>query len=131
MTTVTPATLTAIRLLGHNTANRFDIWQLAGARNADRRARILSALTGTRQPQSKAGVTALRAAFYNALGIIGECEAEREENFRFVCGEIIASPTPSPTPAAPAPQQTETQAREAHAEELAGRIQRLKNAGLL
>jgi hypothetical protein len=122
MTTVTPAALTAIRLLGHNTANRFDIWQLAGPRNADRRARILSALTGTRQPQSKAGVTALRTAFYDALGIIGECEAEREENFRFVCGEIDASPTPP---------QTEAEAREANKEEHAGRIQRLKNAGLL
>jgi hypothetical protein len=90
--TISPATITAIQMLGHNTAGRFDVWQLAGPRNGGRRARILSALTGTRQPQSKAGVTALRSAFYDVLGIIGDCEAERAENFRFVCTEITASP---------------------------------------
>jgi hypothetical protein len=35
--------------------------------------------------------SAWRAAFYEALGIVGDYEAEREENFRFVCGEVAAT----------------------------------------
>ncbi len=84
-------TLQAIRLLKIHTAGRFDLWGLAGRSNAERRAQVMSALVGTRTPQAKAGVNALRAAFYKALGIVGDCEAEREENFRFVCGEAGAA----------------------------------------
>lgn len=81
-------TLKSIRRLGAFTRNRFDIWALAGNNLAASRAIVLSDLLGYRVPQSKAGVNALRSAMYEALGIIGECEAEREENFRFVCGEL-------------------------------------------
>lgn len=84
-------TLQAIRRLGAFTQGRYDIWGLAGSHLAASRAIVLSDLLGYRVPQSKAGVTALRTAFYNALGIVGECEAEREENFRFVCRELAAS----------------------------------------
>lgn len=97
----TPGTLKAIRLCAAFTNNRFDLWSLTGNQggHAANRAILLSALRGERLPQSKAGFNALRAAFYDALGIVGECEAEREENFRFVCGELL--------PAAQAARPTE------------------------
>jgi hypothetical protein len=92
--TITPDTLQAIRLLGSYTANRFDLWQLAGRAHAMRRAHVLGTLTGTKVSQAKAGITAMRTAFYARLGIVGQCEAEREENFRFVCHEADSSPRP-------------------------------------
>lgn len=96
----TPGTLKAIRLFAALTGNsRFDLWTLAGHHHAANRAILLSAIRGERLPQSKAGITALRAAFYRELGIVGECEAEREENFRFVCSELL--------PAAKAARPTE------------------------
>lgn len=87
----TPGTLKAIRLCAAFTSNSFDLWSLTGNHggNGANRAILLSAITGKRLPQSKAGFNALRAAFYDALGILGGCEAEREENFRFVCGELL------------------------------------------
>lgn len=88
--TISAETLQAISLLETHTAGRFDLSSLAGRHNAERRAQVMSALVGTGTPQAKAGVNALRAAFYKALGIVGDCEAEREENFRFVCGEAAA-----------------------------------------
>jgi hypothetical protein len=84
-------TLHAIRLLEMHTQGRFGLLSLAGRSNAERRAQVMSALVGTRMPQAKSGVNALRAAFYKALGIVGDGEAEREESFLFVCGEAAAS----------------------------------------
>lgn len=77
----------AIHLLGVYTANRFDLWMLAGSSKASCRAHLMSALQGTRVPQSKSGITAIRNAFYSLLNIAGECEAHREELFRAVCKE--------------------------------------------
>jgi hypothetical protein len=71
----------AIRMLGFFTNGRYDIWQLAGSHNGANRAIVLSHLTGIRQPQSKAGVTALREAIYTALDVQGGCLAERETEF--------------------------------------------------
>ena len=90
-----PATVDAIRHLGVYTYGSFDLWTLAGARRASLRALLLTTLTGKSTPKSKAGIDAIRRAFYAELQIVGECEAEREENFRFVCAEIIASQTQS------------------------------------
>jgi len=78
----------AIRILGINTAGRFDVWMLAGGPKASCRAHVMSTLAGKRMPQSKSGVTAIRSAFYEALAITGECEAHREEQFRAICREL-------------------------------------------
>lgn len=81
-TLATEPTIEAIRLLGIYTGGTFDIWSLAGHAKASCRAHIMRVLIGLeRCPQSKAGVNALREAFYLAGGITGECLAEREENF--------------------------------------------------
>lgn len=80
----------AIELLGVYTAGRFDIWLLAGNARASVRARIMSALQGTKVPQSKAGVNALRDAFYAALAITGDYPAQREENFVNECRKRTA-----------------------------------------
>jgi hypothetical protein len=80
-TLATEPTMEAIRLLGIYTAGRFDIWALAGHAKASCRAHVLSVLTGIKTPQSKAGVNALREAFYLAGGITGDCLAEKEANF--------------------------------------------------
>ncbi len=71
----------AIRILGIYTAGRFDVWNLAGSAKASCRQHILSVLTSQSVPKSKAGVTALRDAFYAAGNITGEYEAQRERNF--------------------------------------------------
>jgi hypothetical protein len=71
----------ALRLLGVYTAGRYDIYALAGSARAGCRAHIMSELVGAKTPQSKAGVTALRSAFYVACQVTGECEAHRERTF--------------------------------------------------
>jgi hypothetical protein len=75
----------AIRLLGIYTAGRYDIWVLAGRAKASCRAHVLSTLLGKTVPQSKAGVNAIRDAFYSACKITGETPSEREQNFAHVC----------------------------------------------
>ncbi len=71
----------AIRLLGIYTAGRYDVWILAGRAKASCRAHVLSTLLDKTVPQSKAGVNAIRDAFYSACRITGETINEREENF--------------------------------------------------
>jgi hypothetical protein len=71
----------AIRILGIYTAGRFDIWMLAGSQKASARQHVLSVLLAKSVPKSKAGVNALRDAFYAAGNITGEYEAQRERNF--------------------------------------------------
>ena len=71
----------ALRLLGIYTAGRYDIWALAGPRKASCRAHVLSTLLAKSVPQSKAGVNAIRDAFYSACNVTGETINEREENF--------------------------------------------------
>ena len=74
--------LRALRLLGNCTRSQpFHIWGLAGTHNAGMRQQILCYFHGKKVPKNQAGVIAMRDAFYKALEITGECEAEREENF--------------------------------------------------
>jgi hypothetical protein len=81
----------AVRLLGEWTRGRFDIWMLAGSHNAGNRAILLSHLLGLRQPQSKAGVNALRDSFYSALEVTGSCLAAKEDYFVETCRLVMAS----------------------------------------
>jgi len=91
--TGTPNVCEAVRLLGEWTRGRFDVWMLAGSQNAGNRAMLLSHLVGTRQPQSKAGVNALRDAFYSALEVTGDCLAAKEDRFVATCRLVKASLT--------------------------------------
>lgn len=75
----------AIRILGIYTAGRYDIWSLSGPAKASCRAHVLSTLLDRTVPKSKAGVNAIRDAFWTACSITGECPAHREENFRSFC----------------------------------------------
>lgn len=77
----------AIRILGIYTAGRFDIWALSGPAKASCRAHVLSTLLNKSVPKSKAGVNAIRDAFYSACKIEGECPAHRESNFAKFCEE--------------------------------------------
>jgi hypothetical protein len=81
----------AVRLLGEWTRGRFDVWMLAGSQNAGNRAILLSHLVGARQTQSKAGVNALRDAFYAALEVTGDCLAAKEDRFVVTCRLVVAS----------------------------------------
>jgi hypothetical protein len=85
----------ALRLLGVYTAGRFDVWALAGSQRASCRAHIMSELLGVKTPQSKAGVNAIRDAFYRVAGdaITGDCIAVREDSFyRWVAAQGYALP---------------------------------------
>jgi hypothetical protein len=82
--------LGAIKLLGTYTAGRFDIWMLAGSSKASCRAHIMSVLHGTRIPQAKSGVNALRSALYTEAKIDGECEAHRQDNFLAYCKQVVS-----------------------------------------
>jgi hypothetical protein len=73
--------LAALMLLAKYTRWRFDFWDLAGPASADARQEIASALAGVRVPKSKAGVTMLRAAFYDLAKPEGNCLAAREQSF--------------------------------------------------
>jgi len=76
--------------LGKYTNGRFDIWALAGPNGAKYRAEIMGELCGRKVPQSKAGVTAIRAEFYDRMQLhgVGSCEAHREDAFIRRCREI-------------------------------------------
>ena len=81
MTHLTANQSEALRLLGAYTAGRYDFWMLAGNSKASVRAHIMSALAGQRVPQSKAGVNAMQAAFYDIAKPVGTCPANRENSF--------------------------------------------------
>lgn len=84
--------LRALRLLGECTRQRpFDIWCLSGDYNAGMRQQILQTFYGTKWSRAKSGIGAIRAAFYEALAITGQCEAEREENFTAKAKELTAN----------------------------------------
>ncbi len=78
---MTPNQREALRLLGVYTAGRFDPWILMGPAKASCRAHIMSVLQGKRVPQSKAGVTAIKDAFYAIAKPIGNCSAAQDEAF--------------------------------------------------
>lgn len=59
----------ALKLLDSATRGTFDFWDLAGSNSAKIRSEIMSILAGHRVPQAKAGVTAMRAAFFPLAGI--------------------------------------------------------------
>lgn len=81
----------AVRMLGEYTGGRFDIWALAGSGGKPKlRALILGRMEGRRVPQAKAGVYALRAAFYAGVGAVGSCEAARESDFIERCRALMA-----------------------------------------
>lgn len=83
----------AVRMLGEYTGGRFDIWALAGRGGKPRlRALILGTMEGRRVPQAKAGVYAIRAAFYAGVGAVGGCEAERERDFVQRCQALAVLP---------------------------------------
>ena len=88
----TPNVREALRLLGVYTAGHYDIYALAGPGRASCRAHVMAELLGLpKVPQSKAGVTAMRAAFYAACNITGEYEALREERF-MACARDWSAP---------------------------------------
>lgn len=85
----------AVELLAAYTAGRFDIWMLAGPSKASCRAHVVSALLGHKVPQSKAGVTAIREAFYAIAKPAGDCIANREDSFVAWCKAQLAGDAPT------------------------------------
>jgi hypothetical protein len=81
MTNITPEVRVAVQLLGVFTRDRFQVDMLAGPANARNRVAVMSAMAGQRMPQSKSGITAIRAAMYAALNIEGSCQAVRDDHF--------------------------------------------------
>lgn len=78
----------AIKLLGIYTGGKFDVWLLAGSAKASCRAHVMSVLHGTKIPQSKSGITAIREALYTQAKINGDYPAAREEAFLQFCKEV-------------------------------------------
>ena len=80
----------AIKLLGQMTGGRFDIYNLAGPYNAKNRVQIMAVLQGVKKvPQSKAGVNAIREAFYAVIQPEGNCIAAREDSFVEYCRAVV------------------------------------------
>jgi hypothetical protein len=86
----------ALRLVGVYSGGRFDLWALAGPAKASCRAHVMSAFTGAKVPQSKAGVFAIQAALFGALNPPGDCQATRDENFRAMARAYLAEPVQPP-----------------------------------
>ena len=59
-----------------------DVWSLAGDRNRMYRQDILAAILGRKVTKAESGVTAIRSALYEALGVVGGWAGERDEDFR-------------------------------------------------
>jgi hypothetical protein len=85
------ALVDAVKLLGTYTAGRFDSYMLAGPSKATCRQHVMSALVGCKLPQSKCGVTALRAELWKRAGVDeqGNCIAECDSLFEDFCRQII------------------------------------------
>lgn len=86
----------AVRVLAAYTADRFDLWALAGGARASCRAHVMSVLLGRKVPQSKSGVFAMREAFYAvpefaSAGDSDECAAGQDARFRAKCRAIMAA----------------------------------------
>lgn len=82
----------AIKTLSAYTNGRFSLFSLAGNARTSCRAHVMADLLGLPKiAQSKAGVVALRAAFYEALNIAGDCEAVRDNAFIATCRNIMAN----------------------------------------
>jgi hypothetical protein len=81
ITTLTAQERASLNLLRIYTAGRYDIWMLAGGPRASSRSHVMSALRGERVPQSKAGVTAIREAFYSMAQVEPGCLNAQEEQF--------------------------------------------------
>jgi len=79
----------AVSLLGELSGS-FDIWSIAGQRNAKIRARLHGVLAGEKKTQAQSGVNALQKAFYEALGAEGNCLARKQEDFASKCRELLA-----------------------------------------
>ena len=74
----------AVYLLGAYTHGRYDIMGgLAGDARAQQRVQIMSILQGKKVARAQAGVTAIRAMFYDLAGVAGtgDCNAQRETAF--------------------------------------------------
>ena len=82
-----------VRLLATCTANRFDLWFIAGDGGAKWRVEIMSAVVGKRVPQSKAGFNALRDALYAVpeLNPGDGCRATQDSEFQAKCRKIMAA----------------------------------------
>ena len=78
--------IAALKTLQSTTSGSFDFWRLAGPHGAKTRAQIMSELYGRKVPQAKAGVTAMREAFFmlaynHEVFQAAQCIAAREEAF--------------------------------------------------
>ncbi len=79
----------AVKLLHILTNGRYNIWELAGPRNAPARAKVMSLLLGKKTPQAKSGVNAIQKEFFAQTQIGSGCLAEQEQNFCDACGLIM------------------------------------------
>jgi hypothetical protein len=70
----------ALALLGQ-ASRRFDCLDLTGPRNAKLRQTIMALLVGSKLPQAKCGVNALRDEFYKIAKPEGHAIASREQAF--------------------------------------------------
>ena len=74
----------AIETLGKRTREWFDVLDLCGRQHVHLRQDLMLLLTGNRPVQSKAGVNALRDAFFDIVKPEGNCYAAQKENFPHV-----------------------------------------------
>ncbi len=62
---------------------------LTGPHMAQLRAQTMSALCGSKMPQSKSGITALVKALYSRAGIVGNCSAASDKAFSLYCAKLL------------------------------------------
>lgn len=88
-----PRVLAALKILAMALPGQtiIRLGHLVGPGNAAVRAAAMSALTGQRVPQSKAGITAVEKAFYSALGVPTGCGASMSQEFAIRARLAIAA----------------------------------------
>ena len=91
------------------TGGRGTVGNLAGDSLAQVRADLLSEITGTKVPKSKAGINALMKAFYQEFGIAADTEAGMQKKLAQALQDAVTETAPQPKPAAevetPAPKK--------------------------
>ena len=67
------------------TDGRFNLSWLTGPGNRNFRAELMAVLVGHKVPAAKCGINALAEEFHRQAQIVGDCSAQRDDNFAEFC----------------------------------------------
>ncbi|MEK7704319.1 MAG: hypothetical protein AAB426_05120 [Myxococcota bacterium] len=79
-----------LRVLHAYTAGHFNFHMLAGDAKKTVRKQVMEALLEQKMPIAKCGITAMRQAFHEALGVQRDCIAREDDDFIAKARAVLA-----------------------------------------